>query len=830
MISCIDVVSGLSDVIDNTNTKQIKSMIAETVEYKYVCILPQITYNNYFTTLKTDWESIINNYVNKPDKCTGGAQQILFVHELMKNANNKNALNDMIKKYNEKNVVTFNMTENIVDNMKQLATIFSENCKCQMMDIFIHVFNKYKYKYKKMFDGKSNDELKIQFKKNYDYVKNMLQEYGHSDEHPKKKYNVADLQKYAQLIEKKKMEIFDFSIENELGKLIPDEMGPIKHFFIKVISSYYENLHPIMWAQIFKGIINNVLIDLPLTPDEIFRFMSKQLLLNSGPFILKILQLIRPALSDVIKTKYNLTKLTYPLLTDKQIQIILKRTMINYDTFKIIANKSASVGHVCIGYDVKDPSDIIVIKIIKPLAIAQSCCEYNTLKTVFPKHSCEYNFLVNTLRSNGAEMNVNGEIENLNKGYDRYSSDYNNEFAIDVDAKLSTIQHRENIIKPGTWFVLATTLAEGIPLSDLIESKILDNDTKYRANLHRCLDILVSRFFYVLGKTGYYHGDLHAGNVFYSFKRKQLTMIDFGSMGDIDLLKDDPSIFGLLVVIIMSTFHNFDGMFDTLTDILNTKCRKDKSYTYIDKKTNNYINFKKELKQYRYVNIRNQKNVEKKSAKYVHDLFDDSRVKNEQNQSQDDQTISYDEETMEDNKKHAIPQEDKTICDYVNNLFSGFSESGEHDNDRLDDKNETDETNEHEESIYDYLEKHLSPKEKVVENREILPVFTDVEDDTKSHSFEQIIKMIIEFYANNNVNVIIKFSELNELQKAYGLLLGILKDTGYSGYRMSMAIKTGIMRWGNLLNVVSKPFKAKSLFDVYRAEQHKYKNIVRALS
>jgi hypothetical protein len=761
MISCIDVVNDLTRTIDIENTKLIQKMISQKVEYDYVCVQPNITFDSYFKCVKTSWEKIINDYVKKTDKCSSGTQNILFMYELLKNINDKDVIDKVIDAYNVNYNVNFVMDENMVVTMKNMARILGDHCKCQMIDIFTFVVNKYKSKYQQKLKGKSRQEVQLALKKDYEYVKNELTKYAAMDPSNVKLTSGTS--------------ILNFSVENELGRLIPDSMGPIKEFFIKVISAYYNNLHPVIWSQIFKSISKNLFVELPLSPNEMFSFISKHLLLNSGPFILKIVQLIRPALSPKIKAKYNLASPKYPLLTDEQVDVILRQVMNNYEMIKIITNISASVGHVCICYDVRKPEDVLVVKIIKPLAIAQSCWEYKILSDVYPKNSCESAFLKNMLRSNGEEMNVNNEIANLIKGFAEYTSDYNNEFGINVDAKLSTIEYRDDVIKPGAWFVLSTTLALGIPLSNLIDSKLIENDTKYRANLHRCLDILVSKFFYVLIRTGFYHGDLHPGNVFYSFKNKQITMIDFGSMGNVNLFNNDPSMFGLLTVILMSTFYNFDGMLDTLTDILNSKCKNDANYTFINKKTEEYRAFKKQLKKYKIINIVNQKNVKEKSNKYIHDLLDAQRMNAEMN---------------------VLPQETKE-----------------------------DITDEHEKSIYDYLERPLASKETIVENVDILPVFTDVKDDQTSITFEQIIKMIIEFYASNGINVVIKFSELSQLQKAYSLLLGILKDSDYSSYRMAMAIRTGVLRWGSLVNVVSNPSTAVNLVDVYWNESKKYDSI-----
>jgi len=580
--------------------------------------------------------------------------------------------------------------------------------------------------------------------------------------------------------------IMNFSIENELDKLIPDELGAMKVFFIKVIARYFNNLHPIIWAQIFKGLVSNIFIDLTMTPKEVFSFTSKYLLLNSGPFILKILQMIRPVLTDELATKYNLTKLTYPLLESNQVELILKRIIPEYDMLKVTYNKSASVGHVCIGYDVRRPDDKFVIKIVKPLAIAQSCWEYHVLHDLFDKGSCEDTFIKNTLRSNGKEMNVANEIANLDRGNKHYTTDYVTEFGLDVDAKLTSIAHKPGIIKDNTWFALAMTLAPGIPLSDLIESDMLENDTKYRANLHRCLDLLVVKFFYVLISQGFYHGDLHSGNVFYSFREKQLTMIDFGAMGDIDLFDNDETTTKLLLFIIMSINYDYDGMLDLLTDILNDRCTEDKE-SFIDKEAPAYMDLKKELIAHKIKNTMNAEKDKARSKQYMEDVNSDKRLEDER----------YEDTLL------VLPP-DSTVED-------------------------------REPSIYDELERVHESKETIIENRDELPVFTEVIGNSDSISFAGVMQLIIGFYAKSGVNVAIKFAELNELQKAYALLLGVLTKTKYSSYRMGRAIKTGILSWGHLpkifniattYNVIkaywSESSKYYELFEIIKKEQDEY--------
>ena len=82
---------------------------------------------------------------------------------------------------------------------------------------------------------------------------------------------------------------------------------------------------------------------------------------------------------------------------------------------------------------------------------------------------------------------------------------------------------------------------------------------------------------------------------------------------------------------------------------------------------------------------------------------------------------------------------------------------------------------------------------------------------------------IIEFYAGIGINVPVKFSEFNDLQKAYKLLLDVLNKTGYNSYRFNLAISKGVLNWSHL----SKIFNIGTTFNVitaYNNERTEYKN------
>lgn len=809
---CSDLVSNLAKSVDKINNELIDHMTDQRMKYELVCVKPNVTYDYFFDRLKKEWETPINVFINQPEKCTSLISNISFIYEmigsmsdtespaeLFSQGNLENARNLMKRNPEEmrtqimnklKNISSedmiydlvatalmkppksagFELKESMVESLGSLAKILFEYCSCQTAEIFKMIIEKYSVKYRMKFQGKTKQEIISILKQDYEYFKSLL--------------SAPDLQNYNKNIindiATKLTGIYGFSVENELNKLIPEELGSLKVFFVIVISKYYNNLHPIIWAQIFKQMAENIFIELPFTPDDIFRFVSKYLLLNSGPFILKILQMIRPVLSPELAIKYNLTKLEYPKLKQAQVDLILGKVVYDWDMYKVLKHFSASVGHVCKVSRVDHPNDIIMIKIIKPLAIAQSCWEYKTLYNVFKKGSCEQQFIKNMLESNGRELNVENEKNNIKKGYEYYAATYKDVYGVDIDANLSAIDAVPNVIAEGTWFALAMTLAPGIPLSALVEGDLLKSDTKYRAKLHRCLDLLVNKFFYNIIKHKYYHGDPHAGNVFFSFEKSMVTLIDFGAVGEMDLFENDETIHTLLDIIIMSVFYNYEEIFDTMTKLLNSKCVE----TQIDTNSAEYKKVREELRGYHLENMRNSEIEGEKQKKYEEDIFSDKRIAQEN-------TI---DETSATSGLPADKYQEYTQID----------------------------------SIYSYLEIEPKQDEPVImnEQKDVLPVFTEILGDSESKSLPQILEIIIKFFALSGVNLAIKFNELYEFQKAYALLLGVLYKTGYNSYRSGIAIKKAIFNWSNIPALVELK-TMKHVISSYWSEKNKYDELAK---
>jgi len=235
MTSCIDLLNNISTIIGEINTDLVKNMMDSNVDYNLVCKIPGLTFDHYYKTFASRWDKLINNYINNSDKCSSNMQTLLFLYDLQKEYNVKNISSGNLSKNLPSvggnvaapkveqyaidaitNILTMpqenvriKMETDLVKYMKNLAYILLTYCNCQLIDAFTYVIGKYKYKYTKKLTGKTKKEASDIIKNDYEYVKHMLRKYA-----SKPSFNVK--------MNKQDLSIFNFSIETELQKLIPD--------------------------------------------------------------------------------------------------------------------------------------------------------------------------------------------------------------------------------------------------------------------------------------------------------------------------------------------------------------------------------------------------------------------------------------------------------------------------------------------------------------------------------------------------------------------------------------------------------------------------------
>jgi hypothetical protein len=768
MSDCIELFKSIINITEKINDEFILKVTENN--YETVCSFNPITFDSYFRQIKEGWEKILNDFIKK-SKETKKCQDMIH--------NDKKTTIDIISDFTKSNVLTVNkviIKPKFNDTIVEIAKVFGSYCRCDTKYLFGEYFDKYKdiifdMILKNYGNNKkllTTDNLKKYIETMYNKFKEFIDKFR--DIHIGSSEELAYTKSVLNDIATKIGQLYNFSIDGELDRLIPDELGSMKQFFIRIISTYYNNIHPIIWCQIMVSILKNWFIELPFTPNETFAFLSKSILLNSGPFILKILQTIRPVLSEELKKKYKLEKLLYPLLTSHQEKILLERILINKD-YRMIRRISASVGHVCI---IEQNNIKYVVKFIKPISIIQSCWEYKTLINAFPnneQNECNINFIKNMLISNGNEMNVNGEIDNLNNGFKYYKCSYNNVFGKNINMNLSTIVHVPNIIHHN-WYSLVMSLAPGVPLSAFLEPvDVLKEDTIFRAMLHRGLDLLVYKFFYTIIDSGFYHGDLHAGNAFFSYKKSQITLIDFGAVGQINRFKDE-YVEDIISVVLMLVFNDYDGILDKITEIANKKCP---NVDKIDTSTQEYINFKNELLQYKITKIKN---------------------------------------SNKDNK--------------INELYKGYMFGTERINEEIEKymKNYADDAEKHIYSIYNANDDIIYNQDKYRLTTSALKI-----ELTDSKSSSDILKLILEFYVKLGVNLASKLNELFEFQKAYALLLGLLAQTHYDSSRIATIFeeignhKKSII-YNNFFSALKNSSKLMKIYKEYIKNKNLYNNFV----
>lgn len=845
-MKCSDMVSQLLKAVVQSNTELTDNMTHENNTYDYVCVKSDVTFDFFYNCLKNKWTAITNT-MEQNSGCAVKLRNVMALYAASQEVINKQALSpsnavDALVAYSKQLGNTqFQMDMNVQKTMESMLVFFNDHCSCQLPEIFDAIIIKY---HVRLTNKQTQEQLK-QISETYvpqimDMIKKKIpliidktdeqisQIMGDTEVEPPKIIDMSQEFKQSQTphtqpisgeqIDAHQMNLiireqigsyftgktFDvhkelrdkyvllqelikqhdmnnivnltnlksFSVRNELEKLIPNELGSLKDFFVKVISHYYENLHPIIWASIFKGIGTEIFKELPITKNEFYAFFARQFLLNSGPFILKILQMIRPILSDEMIRKYNLGKLSYPLLTDEQVQIVMDRAMIDSKMYTKVIDISASVGHVRMLKDIRTNQKVI-LKIIKPISIAQSCWEYSSLSTVYEdKESCEHVFLTNILKSNGVEMNVQNEIDNIKTGKKIYTCTYNEVFGADINVTLTTVDVPLGVVRKDCWYAMSMSVAPGLPVSKAVESDELKSDTKYQAKLHRCLDLLLYKFFFNVINNGFYHGDLHAGNMFFSYVHNQMTLIDFGAVGHIDMFSNENYVTVIREIIMMSIYHNFDGILDVMTQLINTKCPK----TQIDTNTDAYKQFRQSLVQKKLDNIRNAKRAEQISDKFEKEIFSRERLMGE---------------------KSDLEAPSEKIVKI--------------------------------ESIYSYYDMDEPKKETIIENQDeniVKPTIATEQEVTTS--FANIMAEIIKFYAINGVNIAIKFNELYEFQKAYSLVLGVLKSTNYNPHRIGIAMKKAIVNLQHakkLLNITVVVDMVKTWWKEYQGYKKTKKQV-----
>jgi hypothetical protein len=311
--------------------------------------------------------------------------------------------------------------------------------------------------------------------------------------------------------------------------------------YLKLMKAYYTNIHPVIWINIFVEVMNALVSNPPYDFNSIIKFISQNILLNSGPFILKFLQLLHPFLTFEQRDTLGLRKLAYPNMTEIQIDNMLSVIIPKYHKFVRIGSPiAASVGQVvileCLDDNYMKKHNIpkrMIVKIIKIKSMLQCLLEKQMMEqsNLVPLYK---QYALNIIGSNKDEFNTLNEQANIDAGK-LYVTNYYDIFKIDANVHLDVISNVA-LIDKSVWYAFAMSVAPGVSLADLYANEKYSDylhDSNFMYLLHRGFDLLVYKFYDVLMRNNFCHGDLHAGNIFVDYVYPdylKLTLIDFGAV------------------------------------------------------------------------------------------------------------------------------------------------------------------------------------------------------------------------------------------------------------------------------------------------------------
>jgi hypothetical protein len=384
------------------------------------------------------------------------------------------------------------------------------------------------------------------------------------------------------------------NIHNELNTMLPDTLGYTKTLLVNTISKYYEYIHPIVSAQILCALFRDFHRQLPTTRQDARMLFYRTILLNSGPLILKLMQMMTRVLPQKIKETYGFHSFTYPLMDRSTVDAIMSQILIQPQYCKRISDVSASVGHVRLyKNDTPGPHSQFVVKIIKPVTNAlTSCWESSLMDKMYAQDTRENRNIRLLLDAINNEFDLSKEAKNMQKGFEKYTCTYAETFDIDIDMKLTSTRPISGVLRPGIWQAVAMDVARGFPLSKVVKEPHHLNQRQFNT-LYRGMDLLVQRWLFCIVGCGFYHCDLHPGNIFFSPEDRTVTLIDWGAIGYIHMFARSSIMKMMRRIIAASIYDNFERVLDMLTAELN------RNEQLVDVTHSSYSKLKKKLREYK---------------------------------------------------------------------------------------------------------------------------------------------------------------------------------------------------------------------------------------
>lgn len=579
-----------------------------------------------------------------------------------------------------------------------------------------------------------------------------------------------------------------FGIRRHLEELVPASMGKFKTFIVTIVAAYYENLHPIVASHILCGVTRSFVKELPTDAGTLASLFYRQTLLNSGPMMLKLLQMVNAVLDTPTKRKYGLLTLRYPVIPRDTMDEIMRGILLQPEFCQRVVDFSASVGHVRkyrwtnhLPSEQRDAT--FMVKVIKPVTSAlTSCWEYELLSKVFERGSDEDANVRAMLVSNGDELDLSQEAKHMREAHGKYTCTYKQVFGIDLEMTLTTIREIPGVLRAGVWQGIAMEVAKGMSLASILEERdIYLNRGQFEAALHRGMDLLVNRWIFTIINDGMYHGDLHAGNIFFSFEDRVMTIIDWGAVGVIDVFGRTAALDLLRHIVIYAIWDNFAAMMDAITAYLR------RVGFPLDTSGAEYRALREEL------SAGQRRNIEL-SLK---------------------QTTSAEDRRADLFGSRRIDSEKGVRCGGGDSTARGATTRGKTT-----------------QSIYSYYDvendtrcETRGAETSVLWEREAQSAAGDDDDHT---DLTRALNKLFEFYTTQRINLQSRFPELVTFQKGYALLVGVMGQINYNPYRYAAAVEKAVLNWKHLPRLVNLDIVAR-MANLFVSEKAQYDQLRRSI-
>ena len=336
----------------------------------------------------------------------------------------------------------------------------------------------------------------------------------------------------------------------ELSKVARDAgSGPMFEFLGKVFDNYCEKQTPMDRRAMVASYLREA------APDDQAAHKLVSMLKGAGPYLLKMLQLFGDNVGDPqLKSALNAVKSELaPIaveLRNAQFSKIIQDSGGKISSLQGIRSLgAASVGQTFLAKAVDDKGqDVeVVVKLLRPGIVERAARERRFMESVaqgIPGMEATFAGIADQIEG---ELDLRNEAANVRKG-----DIYNHIGSEDVRA----MKLMESVPESSTYMVIER--APGSPMSKYIK---LCADPKVKLGFdpvvmgprmaQQLYDLSSKWFEEAMFGSGFYHGDLHAGNIMFDGDANEnglLTAIDFGNAKTLSQ-EERSAIFKLMVAI-----------------------------------------------------------------------------------------------------------------------------------------------------------------------------------------------------------------------------------------------------------------------------------------